>query len=235
MIEFLAWDSSFFEIKIGRLYCYGNGVDIKKNINDCKEQGYKLVYIFCEKDNSKYDSLVRSTGAVLYDEKITFFKSIIHPQPLTNSNIISFESDKIPEALYKLGIQSGEYSRFKCDVNFAPGQFEDLYKKWVENSVNRTIADEVFISMESGVITGFVTLKYNIHEGAIGLIAVDNRYRGKAIGSNLISYTESFLLNRNIGNLRVVTQAANIGAVNFYKKNNFKIKEVTNIYHFWIT
>lgn len=81
---------------------------------------------------------------------------------------------------------------------------------------------------------GFATLnRKNETLSEIGLIAVSKTSRGLGVGKKIIN--ESIIKSKKAGfnEIQVVTQLDNIAAVSLYKSTNFKIKKVTNIYHFW--
>mgnify|MGYP002355965114 CR=1 FL=1 len=64
--------------------------------------------------------------------------------------------------------------------------------------------------------------------------SVDQTVRGQSIGSKLINATFFHYSKIGIFDIEVVTQKDNQLACNFYEKNNFKIKNIENIYHLWI-
>jgi dTDP-4-amino-4,6-dideoxy-D-galactose acyltransferase len=75
-----------------------------------------------------------------------------------------------------------------------------------------------------------------LHEnsGSIGLIAVDENQRGKAIGKKLIGAGLQYFYDHKITSVDVVTQKSNYLACRFYESCGFKIKSIVNIYHLWI-
>ena len=79
-----------------------------------------------------------------------------------------------------------------------------------------------------------VTLKIDKEKGHIGLIAVSPDTQGKGYGKALIDSCENELLNKGYYKLEVSTQIDNKQACLFYEKCGFKIKDITNIYHFWL-
>ena len=136
--------------------------------------------------------------------------------------------------LLNLALLSGQYSRFNTDKNFTKEEFIRLYKKWLSNSINGTLADECFATKnEKSGYQGFVTCK--IHETSIyiGLIAVDPKVAGQGIGTELIKRVEQLAYFNSIKNILITTQLENIKACNFYEKNGFVKKELFNVYHKW--
>ena len=89
--------------------------------------------------------------ARLVDQKITFHIKI-NPYfiSIIDSHIEQFEHNFPSEQLINLSIQSGLYSRYKIDPDFKNNEFENLYLAWIENSVNKKIADHTFVKKEDG-------------------------------------------------------------------------------------
>jgi GNAT superfamily N-acetyltransferase len=152
-------------------------------------------------------------------------------------------SEPVPSAkLRALAITSGVYSRFNIDSNIPKAGFEFMFERWITNSINRSIADEVFVAYEnpatSGDEVGFITVKRNGSSVNIGLLAVDEKHRRKGIAHSLLSRAVLWALEQVGGcpnpSINVVTQGANLPAVNCYKSFGFSLKSTQNVYHFWL-
>jgi len=149
-IKYLQWDSDFFNKKIGEL-SPNEAINVPFNLT----QDYDLIIIKQIKDFSceidGYEKTFEETK-VLFEKKLTF----------DNINEIVIEDtdfqNKPPEDFYDLAYESGKYSRFKLDLNLK-NKFQDIYKKWVDNSLNKTFAEKVFYIHSEDTINGFVTLQ----------------------------------------------------------------------------
>lgn len=223
MIEKLNWDSDFFQIKIGEV----NYEDIKA-INE--KLDFDLLYVY---NLSSFDLQLENFENTFSEAKVIFTKEIDKNRDL-NATIFSIDDVKVTsENLYKLAFESGKNSRFLLDNKFQLNDFQRLYKIWVDNSVSKKIADDVLIYIEDSKPIGFVTYKIKDKNATIGLIAVDSKSQGKGIGGKLVNHLESILYQKEIKNLRIPTQLANIQACNFYKKQGYLIKETKYIKHYW--
>jgi ribosomal protein S18 acetylase RimI-like enzyme len=98
------------------------------------------------------------------------------------------------------------------------------------------LADEILVYQEDGEIYSFITVKVDkiAGRGSLGLLAVDEKMRGKSIGRHMLNAAEDFFLNRGIKVIDVVTQKKNKAACALYESNRYRIKEIINIYHLWI-
>jgi dTDP-4-amino-4,6-dideoxy-D-galactose acyltransferase len=231
---YLSWDSDFFGVKTGKINCeFLDAYGLQSSISKAKSNGFKLIYFFCNPNDFNNTEIIKRSGGLLVDEKTTYAKQVGLAKP-PNANISEFKENTIPKNLYDLAVRSGEYSRFKIDPGIGSSKFVKLYHLWLENSIYKGHADKVFVYLENGAIVGFVTLKLERLYGSIGLIAVDDKHQGKAIGSQLVGSCEAALQQSHLQKLTVVTQKSNKGANAFYAKMGFAISNITNIYHLWL-
>ena len=177
----------------------------------------------CEIDG--YEKTFEETK-VLFEKKLT----------LDNVNETVIEDtdfqNKPPQNFYDLAYESGKYSRFKLDLNLK-SKFQDIYRKWVDNSLNKTFAEKVFYINSEETIGGFVTLQRDGNTAKIGLIAVNPNIQGKGIGTKLLQAAEYYAIKNNMDKMLIPTQKENVSACNFYKKNGYSVKEETIIKHYW--
>lgn len=227
-ISYLQWDSSFFCLRIGKAEIYS--VDDIENLQSLElelKNQYDLIYIF-NYINRKVDF------ATLVDVKVDYAKTIEHKE--FNTHVHSYNNDSCTEQLYRLSLISGQYSRYNLDKNFPKGSYESLYRRWIEQSVCKNLADDVLVYIDESIECGMVTYRINIdyNTARIGLVAVDEAIQGKGIGSSLVSSLENLLNKQGIDKLYVSTQEDNIKACKWYEKNGFCIDSKVEIYHWWI-
>ena len=134
----------------------------------------------------------------------------------------------------KLAIQIGKYSRFGIDPRIPEDKLIDMYKRWIRNSVNRQIADAVFVAHQSGKVVGMVTVGKKNERGDIGLMAVDPGVRGGNLGVALVAVAQDWARRKGFRFAQVVTQGENIAACKLYEKCGYHIDKIEFFYHFWI-
>jgi len=233
-LEILEWDSSFFGYPVGKITASAiTTTELAALIIAAKNQHIKLLYLFTDPADATSTGAATANAAKLVDQKITFHTKI-NAAVTVDSHIEQYEAPVPSEQLISLSMQSGLYSRYKIDPGFKNNEFERLYLAWIENSVNKKIADHTFVYKENDQVLGFVTLKARNNTGQIGLIAVDENSRGKSIGKKLIAAVMNILFEKNIPDLDVATQIDNEDACNFYKKVGFAGIKTENIYHIWL-
>lgn len=222
----LQWDSSFFGLRVAKAEISSN-LDIEEIMNMHKYE-YDLIYVFAQQTLT--DETLQKFNGRLVDNKVILKKNVGDSE--SQLIISEYKEKEISKELYNLAIESGNHSRFKIDTRLPADSFERLYKTWINESVNGEFADKVYIYSHSNKIIGFVTVKIELEVGKIGLIAIDESYRGKGVGKQLIYKVESYLKEEDVKILTVATQKNNSAAMKFYQNIGFKEFESTLIYHF---
>lgn len=230
----LIWDSEFFKFRVGRIE--GDALtakDIGSLESLIKENEAVLTYFGA---SDKVDAgLINNPDFkwVLADRKLVYAKPL-RKVTLTNSSIIAYHDDlNCKDKLFDLAIQSGIYSRYNTDKLIGQKNFERMYYLWMENSLNKKIASEVLIFMENNQPAGFVTLGEKSGRADIGIIAVDEQFRGKGIGKELMLAAESWFSAKGYNEIQVVTQGDNKPACGLYERMGFQIESETFFYHIW--
>ncbi|EIA10242.1 acetyltransferase, GNAT family [Flavobacterium frigoris PS1] len=170
---------------------------------------------------------------VYINEDISGFLSINKD---ANVNKIEYyqHNRKNYDDILDLTLQSGEYSRFNIDENFRNNEYSKLYKEWIDNSINKKLAQEIIVKYLDNKVVGFATLSKKDDQLAdISLVAVDKNYRGKGIAKEIILNTIIEAKKRGFNKIQVVTQVDNLPANGLYLATGFKEKSLTNIYHHW--
>ena len=232
-IEILEWDSNFFNIKVGRVTSpILDNNELSAVLKELKKMKIDLGYYSSPLPLTLFPGIPYLYDINLVDKKITYLKNI-------NENIIFSNSVKEYKAQYpdkkllQLAVESGIYSRFNVDAKIGRSKYEELYKKWIINSVNKKIANKVLVYLDKNIVAGFVTLGEKNSRADIGIIAVDAEYRGKGIGKNLMSSAENWFANKNYNEMQVITQKDNLPACRLYESCGYKIDKMEYFYHLW--
>jgi dTDP-4-amino-4,6-dideoxy-D-galactose acyltransferase len=225
--RYLDWDSNFYGKKI---YC----IDIESEfeteaiIEYASKLDFDLVYLFSKEKLNISDS----NNFFLADEKVIFYKEIKQSNLVDKLDNHIFSTSNLTDSLLELALISGSFSRFNIDKNLQP-KFKKLYSTWIEKSISRELASDVLVYKIENKEVGFITVKKKEKNGVIGLVAVNPVYHGRSIGSSLINSIENWCLKNDVLELEVATQLSNKQACAFYKKNEFVIKQVQYIYHYY--
>lgn len=236
LYKILDWDSNAFGYNVANILIKSNNcnnlIDLKKKL---KKEHIKLAYWFVNPLDDLLNKKAIEFGFKLVDEKQTFQRIISPDESFFYPNEVKeFHKKTISKNLFQIAIQSSIYSRFRLDESFENNEYLTLYNLWIENSVNKTIATDVFVFIEDKKELGLLTLKISDEIGTIGLFSVDEKSRGKSVGKKLMQTVFFKLFEQKIEKLNVVTQKANKIACNFYSSQGFNLIDTTNVYHLWI-
>ena len=232
-IERLEWDSQFFGYSVAKVGLDDKGYDkVDVVFRQLASDNIRLTYFFIPMSETKLNNYISERGGKLVDQKTIFFKKTEGQKNFCN-NIIEYQGTEINDRLIALGLQAGLFSRFRLDINFTKNEYKRLYIEWLTKSLNKTLAINTFIAKNGPEIIGITTLGKRSGFADIGLVAVDEKFRGKGIASDLIHFAENTAFNLGFNEIKVATQLHNKGACRLYEKTNFQIESITNIYHYW--
>jgi len=226
------WDSAFFGFPVGSLLVDDKIKTAKLNelLIKAKEQ-FKLLYLVTsEREQVKLTGFTKYTSYI--DERFIFEKEVDCELKKLDNSVIEITKEEEPTSLYKLAFESGTYSRFKMDGRFTKDQFEKLYRKMVENTIQKDYEDKIFVKKDKK-IEGFVTVKKVKNQLHIGLIGVDPEFQGTGVGSMLMSRVEIYAAEIEAKRISVLTQKLNENAIRFYKKYGFQVARHECIFHLW--
>jgi dTDP-4-amino-4,6-dideoxy-D-galactose acyltransferase len=232
-IEKLEWDSQFFGYPVAKVEIFNESLgETKLLFRQIKKEKFRLCYFFVKPENKAINNFIHENGGILIDKKTTLFKKTENHISFFN-DIVEIESLQINNDLKTLALIAGSFSRFKLDRNFEPNEFERLYTEWISKSLKKEFAIKTFIAEEYSKAIGLITLAQKDNIASIGLVAVNENYLGRKIGSDLVRKVDSVAFSLGFETIQVATQFQNIAAIKLYEKCNFKIENITNIYHLW--
>lgn len=227
-LKMLDWDSTFFEKKIFSVQL-NNDDDIEEVEFHLQKENADLAYVFIPVSSGIAKKVADHSNIVLYDHKLTY-KMMLSGKDFPIVKNVEEEYSSPDNDFISLAISSGIYSRFALDTALNH-KFEEMYALWLRNSLNKKLADKVFVMKSNDFITSFITCKIKNEIGNIGLIATHADYRGKSLGRNLINHVHNWYLQNNIKISEVVTQKSNAIACAFYENYGFEISQEELVYH----
>lgn len=226
--EKMEWDSVYFGIEVYKLSIYERLTD--EDIKTLKQLIAipVLTYIMdysLDKTNEEFLRNVVSSSEV--DINIQLFKDI----NCIESRVYSAKTgNNIELEPYYKKLLEFRYSRFFTDSKLVDLGSKNIYSSWVKNSFYKN--DKYFAYYKYSDL-GFALYSYLDKTCIIELIAVSEDYKGSGVGTDILKAIESDACNKNMKQIKVGTQLANLSAINLYIKNGFRIKEFYKIYHFW--
>jgi dTDP-4-amino-4,6-dideoxygalactose transaminase len=258
-VEEIKFDSDLFGFKVGRIEVDSVGVDSALNVSivgalrQAYQGGIRLVYIYDEVVSANAREHQFQIPGAMVDNKTTYLaplslfnaqtviqKSFSQVSKIHICQLPKIDGSDISEELRKLAVLSGVWSRFRVDSNIPAGAFEAMFEAWLRNSVNRSIADEVFVAKdaETGESVGFITVKLKGLTTHIGLLSVSDSHQRRGIASMLMNRAILWSFERTSWDheaaISVVTQGSNTPACKFYESVGFSKATTQRIFHAWL-
>lgn len=230
-IRKLDWDSTFFSFNVCRIDSEILNIDDVQAVKLFLNEGdFKLAYYSSTK---KLDlGMFSDLQVKLVDFKTTFIKKInrcldSHP------SIISYNHKVPSQKILDIALQTGIYSRFNVDENIGKGKYEEMYKTWIERSINREIANEVLVYEVDGEVAGYLTVGEDQARANLGIGAVDSKFRRQGIGIKLFESAEKWSGDNGYDIIQAITQGSNMAACRMYEKLGYSIESEKYFYHIW--
>lgn len=232
--QILPWDSEQFGFTVARMCeATADPLQLQKTLDALREQQVRLVYYSVLEDHADQLHCAEQCGGLKVDDKCTYFMSLDSINQLTTHPKITAAVKEPTAELTQLAYDAGLYSRFKTDPNIPDSMFKKIYQQWLLNSLNHSIADDVLIYRENAAIAGMMTVGQKKNRGDIGLLAVNDQFRGQGIGRALVQVAQHYFCQNNLNTAQVVTQRQNHPACQLYEKCGFISEKTECYYHFW--
>ena len=225
--EVLAWDSTFFGIKVARLHSL-NGA-----LSWCAENAVVCAYFLVDADNLDAIFLAEKQGFHLRDIRMTLKRSTLPAAETVHCPLVrGFRVSDLP-ALENIAGSSHQDSRFYQDPHFSRVRCDDFYRTWIRRSC-RGWANAVLVAEIDQKAMGYVTCHLSGDgRGSIGLFAVDGALRGKGVGRQLVDASLDYFRQSRATSIEVVTQGRNIRSQRLYQRCGFLPTSMQFWYHLW--
>lgn len=236
--QVIDWDTKYFGFPVARIFPDTMGrEELARMIASLQGAGVRLAYWASDPNDVQSQEAAAACGGFLADRKVTYLIDLAGNQDPSVAVAWAVERYAGPQCcaeLEELSLRICAYSRFKSDPRMPEGACEEIYRMWIRNSANRTIADDVLVIRDSGRIAGMVTLGEKQGRADIGLLSVAAGMEGKNVGVSLVRAAQAWAREKNYRFAQVVTQGENAAARRLYEKCGYKIERIEHFFHFWI-
>ena len=220
MINYLLWDSSFFDIPIYEL----KDEDIVK-VNLDKEihslSSGSLIQYKANIESLKLIEKLISHDFSVEDSGVTYEKTVDNKILKFSDFRLELAKEQDIKVIQKILQDAFSNTRFK-DYYFGVNSANKIYKHWVSAAINGTHDDCCLVNKNiNGLIIGFVTVKKVDNYIKIGLIAVDNNYKRKGVARELMKLVEVYAVQNNVDRIMVTTQYNNNAAKSLYRSMGY--------------
>ncbi len=226
----LKWDSDFFGFLTAKVDIRNSSEDAELLQRGCEQQGVHLLYIYAYDDEGI--AFAQRMGARRIEERITLTMKIFPSAPLLDADG-HFATSADRNDLLVLAWQSAEQSRFKRDPKLPVDSWREMYRIWLDKSLDGEMADAILIERDEKGVAGMITVSAQNAVGKIGLFAVDKRARGRGLGRRLLDRASAWFAAQGCQEANVVTQGDNDKALKTYRNSGYTIKEAVVVFHWW--
>jgi len=232
--EYREWDSTFFNRRIGRLL--GNRLTperLRTALDWTRAERIDCLYFLADSDDAQTIRLAEANGFRLVDIRVTLEHPLVTvstaAEAAPNIRLARLEDVAALCAIAKVSHRAG---RFYSDPEFRP-RSDALYETWIEKSCNG-YADAVLVAEAEQQAAGYLSCHLSRDgEGSIGLVAVDSRFQGRGLGSQLVTESLHYFRTNGMSRASVVTQGSNSASQRLYQACGFRTRSVQLWYHRW--
>ncbi len=236
-IEYLEWDSLFFGIKIGKLI-----INDEKDFDPLvfkdyvKNNNFSLVYVFKKDRMLSAENIFKSELRLVDIQPTMSMKFDREAYKGVDYKLYNALENKELQDSYKIAEQTAAVSRFYNEISIGSDKTKLLYRKWVDNALNQSFSDGVFLEKQLDNITGIHIIKTDLVNkiGHFTLTGVNSDYKRQGIGRKL--WLQSFGYWANESDVEIVKSPfsfQNLDSLNFHLGLGFtKVDEVKYIYHY---
>lgn len=236
-IQHLIWDSNFFNLKVGKYIIYDNSFfDITAFKNIAKKDNYDLIYIH------KYNSLLNQNTVnslnldlidIIVDMSKEFSSQLISNKPYQLKNELT---EKELYESYIIAEQISVVSRFHREPMIGSSLTKKLYRKWIDNSLDKSYGDGLLIENINNSIAGIHVIKTDVENkiGYCSLIGVRSDFKQKGVGRKLWNQAFQYWADQNIINKVLVPfSLQNNESLSFHLKMGFNnVENINYVYHY---
>lgn len=235
-IEQLKWDSCFFNMRIGRILIQSEEDFEAEIFKNEALQNFDLVYVFSY-EKMLTQRQIRYANLDLVDVMLTMSKPFEKKEYATNDyDFRNYLSKSELHDCYSIAENTSTVSRFFTEETIGPQKTKLLYRKWIDNAVQKSFSDGLFLAKENEKVVGVHLIKVDEKnkEGIFTLTGVNPNYKRSGLGRKLWEQSFGFFSNETeIISIKSVFSLKNTDSFNFHLKMGFnKIEETKYIYHF---
>lgn len=238
MINYLTWDSQFFERHIGQLahppkdQAGWTAVDA-----DAHKQGLDCVYLLVEIQETAAVVAAQQAGFRMVDIRMTLSREITGetfaiPELPPGASLRPANADDLP-TLQAIARQSHTDTRFFSDTHFDPARSAEMYAVWIASYLEEAANVIVWTVVQDGAAQGYLTCRVTGQSGRIGLVGLAPRARGKGLGMALLMAGLDWFASQGARQVEVVTQGKNLPAQRLYQRGGFRSAHLQLWFHKW--
>lgn len=207
--QMLDWDSEFWGLRVGR------GNKVEGLAQWASENTVGLMCLLVSADKPEEGQAAEALGYRFMDVRVSFERKTISCG--SGSRLARAED---LGRLKEIARSAHRITRFYADPTLPDERCDELYEEWIRRSFAGW-ADIVLVAEREEQAVGYVTVHLDGEDSSIGLIAVAEDWRGKGIGTELVSSALNWARGQKAVRMSVVTQGRNIAAQRLFQRGGF--------------
>lgn len=237
------WDTKFFGFPIGRINLTpGFSQEQLAETLKAGKRDFRLIYVFL-KDRGPDEIPGLEAPCVCFDRKRVYEKVLEKSAPELDPRLRLYTESACTKRLEALAVISGYHSRFFKDPKIQPF-YEQLFLTWINNSVLGGTADAIWIwKGDDGKPSGLATVRVVRNsdpdsgkitkEARIGMIAVEEKYRGRGAATNLLKACEYWSISLDLSKTSMLAPADIPEYCRICEKAGYSPGTEVSVYHYW--
>lgn len=236
-IELLEWDTRFLNFKVGKLLLTdADNFDVSNFKQQAKEEEYKLIYV------SKFQTMlspdiVIAANLELMDIQVTMSKQFMPNDYKSQPYNFRTELDSAElDGCYYIAEETSSVSRLYREKLIGPKMSKLMYRKWIDNTLNKSFSDGLFLSSQSNKISGLHVIRTDKKNkvGYFTLTGVHPSFKRQGIGNTLWNESYAYWANESqIDKIKSPFSLQNAASFNLHLKMGFdRIDEIKYLYHY---
>lgn len=228
LVEPLSWDTSFFELAIGRVR---DGVDaqtVADAVAEADAGALDCLYLLADAGDAALIDGAQRLGFRVRDTRLELEKPLARGAAAARGEVRRAAAGDLPR-LQTLARERVRGTRFFADPRFARERCTELYAAWLARGVHGAPRRVTLMSDDA---SGFVVCHTDAAAGTgtIELIAVSADVAGRGVAARLLDSADALFAQAALGRAAVSTQCANIAAQRLYQRHGYR----TAAAHVWL-
>lgn len=239
LCEHLPWDSDFFGFSVAKVSGGSMTASECEAILDwCRAERVRFLYYLADDDLASW-AAAAAGGFQLVDVRVKLVLDRTWPRlpaPGLSPEVILREATEADlPALVPIAASVHTDSRFFMDQVVPRDKAAELFSLWLRRSIDRSIADVVFVAEVNGKAVSYISAKVADGIGTIGVVGVGADARGRGVGLAMVQRTLEWFAAAGTREVSVVTQARNVMAQRVYQRCGFLTASTNFWFHRWLS
>ena len=235
-LNFLPWDSEFFGIRVGRFLPPRLKQDDLPIVQDwTRQNAIDCLYFLAEPRFPETLAAAHQGGFKFVDSRVEFElpEAQLATLETQTSSAVRPATAEDESVILSIARTVHTNTRFFKDSMFRRERSAELYAEWLRGAL-RDPGQAVFVSVDqANVARGYVSCGVAGTSGRIGLIGVEESFRGHGFASRLLHGANLWCAAHGARTVHVASQADNSAAANLYSAAGFRQTSIAVWFHRW--